>query len=140
MTNNAGAFCGGAGLVDDVLGDAYRAVKTVYDNMAFIQAIAMNMTAIQRAASNINRKTAFLEVETAVAGESSSVSIPDVVGSTAITDFAVMVTGNDGQIYSASGGLFQATIDGRFVVVTLSSDADANLENAVAKISIFYQG
>lgn len=51
---NAGAFGSGAGLVDDVLGNAYLIVKHIYDNMTAISDVAARTDAIDDIKANLD--------------------------------------------------------------------------------------
>jgi len=52
--SNAGAFGSGAGLVDDVLGNAYLIVKHIYDNMTAISDVAARTDAIDDIKANLD--------------------------------------------------------------------------------------
>lgn len=54
MSNNAGAFSGGAGVVDDILGQAYLIVKHVYDNLTVLAAVAARTDALDAIKANID--------------------------------------------------------------------------------------
>lgn len=54
MSNNAGAFSGGAGVVDDILGQAYMIVKHIYDNLGPILEVANRTTKIDLIKENLD--------------------------------------------------------------------------------------
>ncbi len=128
------------GLVDQMIGKSYEVVRKVYDNLEYIKTIATQMDVVRNSARNSYRSISTLYGSTGIAGELSTISVPDGIPMDTIFDYSVLIRSEDGSLYNEAGGQFTTRIFDGMLEVTLSVSADPALENADIVWTLSYEG
>jgi hypothetical protein len=123
--SNAGAFGSGAGLVDDVLGNAYLIVKHIYDNMTAISEVAARTDIIDDIKDNLDL------AESAVLNQTLSIVLAGVTNYRA-TFAEALIDFTDGEYFSsAESGTLRLYKRGPGITYTDQGDVVAPVSRAL---------
>lgn len=127
------------GLVDQMIGKSYDVVRTVFDNLGYIQTVACNMASVKNAGRNINRSIAILSGELGLKGQTVQLEMPADIGIDNLMDFNILISGSDFSIYNQASGMFTAVLMDDVFLITLANDAPDVLVNADVRLTISFR-
>lgn len=130
-----------AQLTDRMIGDAFPIVKNVYDNMTYVKALGLALSASSVGSPLLKERVVTVSGGTGALGSTITVPFDDLdMVLSKIKTSSVKIIGTDGALYFEDSGVYSTKITTAGLVFTLKSNAPAACANAIIEWFMIYEG